>query len=103
MIETAEQYFDRIACAEDAKPADWASQAAWEIVNEFLGAEPMTDEETSDFLQKKQDAIAAALRAERERCAAVADAWAADGDWDKDCCRGIAAQIRDPESAEPQL
>jgi len=47
--------------------------------------------------------IACALKAERERCAKVADAWAADGDWDPDCCRGIAAQIRDPESAEPQL
>lgn len=45
----------------------------------------------------------AALKEERERCAKVADEWAADGDWDPDCCRGIAAQIRDPESAEPQL
>jgi hypothetical protein len=45
---------------------------------------------------------ASAVETERERCAAVADAWARDGDWDPDCCRGIAAQIRDPESAEPQ-
>lgn len=97
------QMCDHADYADDTKPADWASRAAWEIVNEFLGAESMTDEETSDFLQKKQDAIADALRAERERCAAVADAWAADGDWDPDCCRGIAAQIRDPESAKPQF
>lgn len=37
-----------------------------------------------------QDAIEQAIQAERERCAKVADEWAADGD----CCRGIAAQIR---------
>lgn len=49
------------------------------------------------------NAIKAAFGIEREQCAKVADEWAADGDWDQDCCRGIAAQIRDPESAKPQL
>lgn len=47
--------------------------------------------------------VAEAIAKERERCAKVADEWAADGDWDVVCCRGIAAQIRDHESAEPQL
>jgi hypothetical protein len=44
-----------------------------------------------------------AIAAERERCAKVADEWAADGDWDPDCCRGIAAQIRDPDSSKAQF
>ncbi len=87
---------------------DWATTKALEIIAaRKLTTKIMHDDDGTPFGTITADTsvplIAEALREERERCAQVADAGAVDGDWDPDCCRGIAAQIRDPESAEPQL